>query len=99
MCKELNFIRPGYPGEALAVAKHNLTRAFLVHIRVLQQAADAEAEPECVMDIEKLLRSRLEAAMKLRHSLQLPSEDTNVYRLCNRCLSTLQSQDISLGPS
>lgn len=57
---------------------------YMCPLRVLQQAADAEAEPDCVMDFEKLLRSRLTAAVQLRRSLRLPSEATNVYRLCNR---------------
>ena len=50
----------------------------------MQQATDVEGEPGCVLDLEKLLRSRLEAAMKLRQALRLPSEGTDVYRLCNR---------------
>ena len=52
--------------------------------RVMQLAADAEAEPAAVLDVQQLLRNRLAAAEQLRRALRLPSDRTNVYRLCNR---------------
>lgn len=33
--------------------------------------------------MEKLLEARLDAAVDLRQSMGLPSDDTNVYRLVN----------------
>ena len=37
-----------------------------------------------MLNVQQLLRSRLETAVQLRRALRLPSESTNVYRLCNR---------------
>ncbi len=37
-----------------------------------------------MLDVRQLLRSRLAAAVQLRRALRLPSDGTNVYRLCNR---------------
>ena len=40
-------------------------------------------EPECVLDMEKLLDARICAAVELRKRLGLPSKQTNVFRLMN----------------
>lgn len=40
-------------------------------------------DPSCALNIEKLLETRIDAAIKLRKSLGLPSPNTNAYRLVN----------------
>ena len=65
--------------------------------RVLQLAADAEAEPSAVLDVGQLLRSRLRAAVQLRRALRLPSDHTDVYRLCNRSVSPVALPRAPIG--
>jgi len=78
-----------------------MSTVLLCWARVLQLAADAESEPAAVLDVRQLLRSRLAAAVQLRRALRLPSDSTNVYRLCNRCASTfwlsLQNRDLVMA--
>lgn len=52
-------------------------------VRIMQTEDEARREPECVLNMETLLLSRIEAAVKLRKLLGLPSKDTNVFRLVN----------------
>lgn len=40
-------------------------------------------DPSCALNMEKLLETRIFAAIDLRQSLGLPSADTNAYRLIN----------------
>ncbi|THG07239.1 hypothetical protein TEA_006253 [Camellia sinensis var. sinensis] len=40
-------------------------------------------DPSCALNIEKLLETRIHAAIQLRRSLGLPSANTNAYRLVN----------------
>ncbi|KAG0607513.1 hypothetical protein M758_8G034000 [Ceratodon purpureus] len=53
-------------------------------VRIMQTEDEARREPECVLNMETLLQSRIEAAVKLRKLLGLPSTNhTNVFRLVN----------------
>ncbi|XP_049936623.1 uncharacterized protein LOC116264905 isoform X2 [Nymphaea colorata] len=52
-------------------------------VRIMQLEDDARRDPSCVFNMERLLDSRLEAAVNLRKYLGLPSEDTNAFRLVN----------------
>ncbi len=57
----------------------------LVRCFRLMQLADEVDEAELQQpDFEQLLHKRLQQAVLLRQRLGLPSEQTNVYRLCNR---------------
>lgn len=52
-------------------------------VRMMQLEDEAKREPFCVLDVEKLLETRIDAALKLRKSLGLPSANTNAFRLVN----------------
>lgn len=52
-------------------------------VRIMQTEDEARREHEFVLDMEALLLSRIEAAVKLRKLLGLPSNHTNVFRLVN----------------
>ncbi|KAG0563483.1 hypothetical protein KC19_8G034700 [Ceratodon purpureus] len=53
-------------------------------VRIMQTEDEARREPECVLNMETLLQSRIESAVKLRKLLGLPSTNhTNVFRLVN----------------
>ncbi|XP_024360632.1 uncharacterized protein [Physcomitrium patens] len=52
-------------------------------VRIMQTEDEARREPECVLNMETLLLSRFSAARKLRKTLGLPSDHTNVFRLVN----------------
>ncbi|BFI42236.1 23S rRNA (cytosine1962-C5)-methyltransferase [Marchantia polymorpha subsp. ruderalis] len=55
----------------------------MFRVRIMQMEADAERDPSCFLDMEKLIFSRVAAAVELRKLLGLPSCDTNVFRLIN----------------
>lgn len=46
-------------------------------------------EQKAPSDIQALLRAKIQAAWELRRALDLPSQDTDVYRLVNRCVRLL----------
>ncbi|KAG0471541.1 hypothetical protein HPP92_016087 [Vanilla planifolia] len=52
-------------------------------VRLMQLEEELIRDASCALDMEKLLERRLDDAIKLRRSLQLPSADTNAYRLVN----------------
>uniref|UniRef100_A0A2N9J2N4 Uncharacterized protein n=1 Tax=Fagus sylvatica TaxID=28930 RepID=A0A2N9J2N4_FAGSY len=52
-------------------------------VRLMQLEEEATRDPLCVLNMEKLLEARIDAARELRKSLGLPSANTNVYRLVN----------------
>lgn len=52
-------------------------------VRIMQTEDEARREPECVLNMEMLLQSRVSAAVTLRKLLGLPSNHTNVFRLVN----------------
>ncbi|XP_060187660.1 uncharacterized protein LOC132616913 isoform X2 [Lycium barbarum] len=57
---------------------YNSTSMFRVRLMQLQ-----DEDPSCALNAEKLLETRIVAAVKLRHNLGLPSAHTNAYRLVN----------------
>ncbi|OIW08098.1 hypothetical protein TanjilG_06641 [Lupinus angustifolius] len=57
---------------------YNSVSMFCVRLMQLQDEATSDS-----LNMEKLLETRIEAAVELRRSLGLPSVDTNVYRLIN----------------
>lgn len=57
--------------------------ASMFCVRLMQLEDEALRDASCALDMEKLLERRLDAAIKLRRSLGLPSADTNAYRLVN----------------
>ncbi|PKA56072.1 hypothetical protein AXF42_Ash015557 [Apostasia shenzhenica] len=52
-------------------------------VRLMQLEEEALSDPSFALNMEKLLHKRLDAAIKLRKSLGLPSADTNAYRVVN----------------
>lgn len=52
-------------------------------VRMMQLEDEAKREPFCVLDVEKLLETRIDAALELRKSLGLPAANTNAFRLVN----------------
>ncbi|KAJ8627790.1 hypothetical protein MRB53_021097 [Persea americana] len=52
-------------------------------VRLMQLEAEAARDPSCALDMNKLLESRIDAAIELRKNVGLPSSDTNAYRLVN----------------
>ncbi|KAL7217504.1 hypothetical protein ACSBR2_010871 [Camellia fascicularis] len=52
-------------------------------VRLMQLEEEAARDPSCALNIEKLLETRIHAAIQLRRSLGLPSANTNAYRLVN----------------
>ncbi|KAI5674530.1 hypothetical protein M9H77_14894 [Catharanthus roseus] len=57
--------------------------ASMFCVRLMQLQEEASRDPSCALNIEKLLETRIDAAIKLRKSLGLPSPNTNAYRLVN----------------
>ncbi|KAI4333266.1 hypothetical protein L6164_018098 [Bauhinia variegata] len=52
-------------------------------VRLMQLEDEATREPSCALNIEKLIETRIDGAVKLRRRLGLPSAHTNAYRLIN----------------
>ncbi|CAH1416598.1 unnamed protein product [Lactuca virosa] len=52
-------------------------------VRLMQLEEEVSGDPSCALNVEKLLETRIDAAIKLRKSLGLPSANTNAYRLVN----------------
>ncbi|KAK3156123.1 hypothetical protein QOZ80_2AG0103160 [Eleusine coracana subsp. coracana] len=52
-------------------------------VRLMQLEEEARRDPSCALNMERLLEARISSAVDLRHSLGLPSADTNAYRLIN----------------
>ncbi|KAI3496610.1 hypothetical protein L1887_38979 [Cichorium endivia] len=52
-------------------------------VRLMQLEAEVSGDPSCALNMEKLLETRIDAAIKLRKNLGLPSANTNAYRLVN----------------
>ncbi|KAL5568761.1 hypothetical protein UlMin_025336 [Ulmus minor] len=52
-------------------------------VRLMQLEDEAKRDSSCALNMEKLLETRIDAAMQLRQSLGLPSADTNAFRLVN----------------
>lgn len=52
-------------------------------VRLMQQEEEATRDPSCALNMEKLLETRIDAAIELRRNLGLPSTNTNAYRLVN----------------
>ncbi|TYI17848.1 hypothetical protein ES332_A07G052000v1 [Gossypium tomentosum] len=52
-------------------------------VRLMQLEEEATRDPSCALDMEKLLETRINAAVELRRGLGLPSATTNAYRLVN----------------
>ncbi|KAJ8762664.1 hypothetical protein K2173_010685 [Erythroxylum novogranatense] len=52
-------------------------------VRLMQLEDEATRDPSCALNMGKLLETRIEAAVKLRRRLGLPSTHTNAYRLVN----------------
>lgn len=78
-------------GDAVIVADHTGTAigwglfnpTSMFQVRLMQREAECKQDPDCVLDMEKLLLMRLKAAVELRRTLGLPSRKTTVYRLVN----------------
>ena len=61
----------------------------------MQLEEEARRDPALALDLGALLAARLAAAVALRRVLGLPSPDTTVYRLVNRCpRSCLQNRSL-----
>ncbi|KAL4369661.1 hypothetical protein GQ457_05G009560 [Hibiscus cannabinus] len=52
-------------------------------VRLMQLEEEATRDPSCTLDMEKLLETRINAAIELRRRVGLPSATTNAYRLIN----------------
>ncbi|XP_063946479.1 uncharacterized protein LOC108214611 [Daucus carota subsp. sativus] len=52
-------------------------------VRIMQLEEEAIGDPLCALNMEKLVERRIDAAVKLRKNLGLPSKNTNTYRLVN----------------
>ncbi|GKV06798.1 hypothetical protein SLEP1_g18639 [Rubroshorea leprosula] len=52
-------------------------------VRLMQLEEEAARDPSCALNMEKLLETRIDAAIELRQRLGLPSANTNAYRLVN----------------
>ncbi|GAA0184607.1 RNA methyltransferase [Lithospermum erythrorhizon] len=52
-------------------------------VRLMQFEDDASREASCALNVEQLLETRIDAAVKLRKDLGLPSSSANAYRLVN----------------
>lgn len=57
--------------------------ASMFCVRLMQLEEEASRDPGCALNVEKLLDTRICAAVELRKSLGLPSAHTNAYRLVN----------------
>lgn len=52
-------------------------------VRLMQLEEEVSGDPSCALNVEKLLETRITAAISLRKNLGLPSANTNAYRLVN----------------
>ncbi|XP_024960073.1 uncharacterized protein LOC112500736 isoform X2 [Cynara cardunculus var. scolymus] len=52
-------------------------------VRLMQLEEEVSGDPSCALNVEKLLETRIDAAIKLRKNLGIPSANTNAYRLIN----------------
>ncbi|KAJ9551197.1 hypothetical protein OSB04_015242 [Centaurea solstitialis] len=52
-------------------------------VRLMQLEEEVSGDPSCALNVEKLLETRIDAAIKLRKNLGIPSANTNAYRLVN----------------
>ncbi|KAL8195819.1 hypothetical protein R6Q57_025572 [Mikania cordata] len=52
-------------------------------VRLMQLEEEVSRDPSCALNLEKLLETRIDAAVSLRKNLGLPSATTNAYRLVN----------------
>ncbi|KAK4839060.1 hypothetical protein QYF36_018768 [Acer negundo] len=52
-------------------------------VRLMQLEEEATRDPSCALNMEKLIESRINAAIDLRKRLGIPSASTNAYRLIN----------------
>eukprot|EP00191_Tetraselmis_sp_GSL018_P006118 CAMPEP_0177595426 /NCGR_PEP_ID=MMETSP0419_2-20121207/10348_1 /TAXON_ID=582737 /ORGANISM="Tetraselmis sp., Strain GSL018" /LENGTH=491 /DNA_ID=CAMNT_0019086881 /DNA_START=192 /DNA_END=1667 /DNA_ORIENTATION=+ len=52
-------------------------------VRLMQFEEEARRSPGCCLDVDALIMERLRAACGLRKAIGLPSDQTDVYRLCN----------------
>ncbi|XP_020109449.1 uncharacterized protein LOC109724890 isoform X2 [Ananas comosus] len=68
-------------GKPIGWGLYNSVSMFCV--RLMQLEEEAKRDPSCALNMEKLLETRIFAAIDLRQSLGLPSADTNAYRLIN----------------
>ncbi|XP_057986107.1 uncharacterized protein LOC110654093 isoform X2 [Hevea brasiliensis] len=57
--------------------------ASMFCVRLMQLEEEAIRDPSCALNVEKLLETRIDAAIQLRRRLGLPSSHTNAYRLVN----------------
>ncbi|KAL3676192.1 hypothetical protein R1sor_026140 [Riccia sorocarpa] len=55
----------------------------MFRVRIMQMEEEILNDPSCFMDMERLIQTRISAAVELRKLLDLPSNETNVYRLVN----------------
>ncbi|KAL4579653.1 hypothetical protein LXL04_015809 [Taraxacum kok-saghyz] len=65
----------------IAWGLYNSSSMFCV--RLMQLDEEVSGDPCCALNMEKLLETRIDAAMRLRNNLGLPSANTNAYRLVN----------------
>ncbi|KAL7088361.1 hypothetical protein ACP275_13G123300 [Erythranthe tilingii] len=52
-------------------------------VRLMQLEDDASRDPSSVLNVDTLLKNRINAAIELRNSIGLPSAKSNAYRLVN----------------
>ncbi|XP_048228734.1 ribosomal RNA large subunit methyltransferase I [Ricinus communis] len=52
-------------------------------VRLMQLEEEVLRDPSCALNMEKLLRTRIDAAIQLRRRLRLPSTLTNAFRVVN----------------
>ncbi|KAG6392463.1 hypothetical protein SASPL_146682 [Salvia splendens] len=52
-------------------------------VRLMQLEDEAAKDPSCVLNVDRLLESRISSAVELRRQLRLPSAQTNAYCLVN----------------
>ncbi|XP_022886419.1 uncharacterized protein LOC111402390 isoform X1 [Olea europaea var. sylvestris] len=52
-------------------------------VRLMQLEDEAARDPSCTLNVDKLIETRIDAAVTLRERLGLPSANTNAYRLVN----------------
>ncbi|CAI9299527.1 unnamed protein product [Lactuca saligna] len=75
-------------GVAKVILKKGKTQLFrdgspMVDKTQIQSVGACTNHPSCALDVEKLLETRIDAAIRLRKSLGLPSANTNAYHLVN----------------
>ncbi|KHN04055.1 hypothetical protein glysoja_046808 [Glycine soja] len=52
-------------------------------VRLMQLEDEATSDSSCALNMEKLIETRIDAAVEMRRRLGLPSVHTNAYRLIN----------------